>query len=290
MSNLKTKRITLLIFAGVFLPVLGYFLAVDIEGSMYSPMGALLGWSILSGLGLCCLYIANHYARRFYDFKSLGPIVFVAFLGYVGAFGWIANSATHNYYFFSDYIHQEYSIQQNDDHLNHFVFQGDIEKGSANAVIRKILSAEGLDWDIPVVIELNSDGGMPQEAIVLAEFISHYDINIEVVGKCFSACSLLLLSSKSRYVHPRAWIGFHGAYMKNNDGSPSYDSPHLRFYDEYIDRQLTQVGASKDFRLRAKVQSAVGGFYPSYKELFEEGVINQLNRHFLSEKDAPFYL
>ena len=124
----------------------------------------------------------------------------------------------------------------------------------------------------------------------MSEFISQYDIQVEIMGKCISACTLVLLSSDRRYVHPRAWIGFHASYMTLEDNNHSYDRPSLRFYDELLMRRLEEINATAGFRAKTKIQDAKGGFFPSYDLLTIEGIINQGSRRYLDESKAPSYL
>jgi len=287
--NGKTKRIAFLLLCSVLLPVAGYYIAADIEDTQNSPSGGALAWAVLTTCGLATLFFAHFIAKKHYQFRALGLVAVLASLTFMAAFGWIANGAWYNYYFFSDYIRPKFSVHQDSEHPNQFLFNGEFEKGSANAVIRKILSSEDLDWERPIALELHSDGGMPQEAIILSEFVKHYSVHVEVIGKCNSACTLVLLASQKRYVHPRAWIGFHATYLKLPDG-PDYGARHLRFYDELLESELARVGTSNDFKERSKVQDSESGFEPTYEELVNEGIVNEFHRLYLSETQAPFYL
>lgn len=229
-------------------------------------------------------------ANRTYDFKSLGLVFLIASLLFVGMFGWIANGAWNNYYFFSDYIYPNYSVQKDDEFPNQFLFNGTFEKGSATTLIRKVMGADSVDWYRPIVLEINSDGGSPQVAMLMADFIEHYDVRVVIVGKCVSACTLVLLASRERYIHPKAWIGFHASYVERENKEISYDEPHLEFFNELIEKQLKDTGAALSFRERAKVQDSTGGFYPSYVELVDEGVSNKTHRLYLPSNDVPYYL
>jgi len=289
-SKPKTKRIVFLLLCAVLLPIAGYFIAADIEDTQSSPSGGLLAWSTLCLAGLGSLYIAHRIALKNHSFKALGSVALIASLVFVGTWGWIANSAWYNYYFFTEYVYPEFSVQQDDEYPNQFLFKGPLLQDSGNTVIRKILSADNVDWNQPVSLELHSDGGSPQEAILLAEFVKHYKIQIEVMGQCISACTLVLLSSDQRYIHPRAWVGFHAAYMKKAGAKPNYDQPHLRFYDKLLEIHLKRLKTSQDFQDKAKIQDAAGGFYPSYDALVEAGIANQKSRLYLDDDKVPGYL
>lgn len=286
----KNKRITLLLLCALLLPIAGFLVAVDVEETQASPEGALLAWIVLTALGLGSLQLAHVIAVRTYAFKAIGPISLLSSFIFVGMFGWIANGAWYKYYFFSGYVHPEYIVHQDSNHPNQFLFNGALLDGAANTLIRKIMSSTNVDWSQAIAIELHSDGGSPQEAMLMADFIEHYDVRVEIVGKCVSACTLVLLASRERYIHPKAWIGFHASYVERENKEISYNEPHLEFFNELIEKQLEGTGASLSFRDRAKVQDSMGGFYPSYDELVDEGVANQTHRLYLPANDAPYYL
>jgi hypothetical protein len=229
-------------------------------------------------------------AKRTYDFKSLGLVFLIASLLFVGMLGWIANGAWYNYYFFSDYIYPNYSVQKDDEFPNQFLFIGTFEKGSATTLIRKVMGADSVDWDRPIVLEINSDGGSPQVAIIMSEFISQYDIEVEVMGKCISACTLVLLTSKHRYIHPSAWIGFHASYMCTEGKENSYNNPSLKFYDDLLEKYLDRLEVSSDFKEKTRIQDSIGGFFPSYENLIEENIANKIERNYLGKTTPSPYL
>jgi ATP-dependent protease ClpP protease subunit len=286
----KTKTIAFLLVISVLLPFIGYFIAADIEESQSSPSGGLLAWTIMCGLCLLFLWFAHHLAKKHYQLKSIGTVGLMAAFVFVGTFGWIANGAWYNYYFFSEYLYPEFSVLQDNENPNQFLFKGSLFKDSGNAVIRRVLNADNVDWDKPIALEIHSEGGNPQEAILLSEFVNHYNIQVEVIGKCISACTLVLLSSNQRYIHPRAWIGFHATYMNLEGNEPNYDPQHLRFYDELLEKNLTRLKVSSDFKQKTKVQDAKGGFYPSFDQLLKEKITNTPKRLYIDEVVMPFYL
>lgn len=98
-------------------------------------------------------------------------------------------------------------MHQHKKFANQFLFKGRISGDVATKLIRKILNSKNLNHDKLIVLELHSQGGSPKEAMIMAELIRQYNIKIEVTGKCISACTIVLLSSDFRYIHPRAWVG-----------------------------------------------------------------------------------
>ena len=286
----KTKRIALLLLFTVFLPIAAYMGAEAVEEHYLSSRKAGVFWLVLVALALLAFWRAHILARRTTNFRALYPLLILSTIGFAGTFGWHTKSAWYNYPTFYDYTAPGYQVEQSEDFPNQFLFKGLIKEGAEDAVIRTILGAEGVDWDKLVVLELFSDGGSPQEAILISEFVKHYNIQVEVVLKCVSACTTILMASEHRYVHPRAWIGFHATYMDKPDEPPSYEAPSLKFFDEIRDEQLAKLGASPEFREQARVQDAEVGFFATYEQLKAEGITNVTRRLYEDETSPPGYL
>lgn len=285
-----TKRIAFLLLLALLLPFIAYLGAEAIEEELFSSRKAGVFWLVVILLGLMALTRAHILAVRTTNFRAIYPILMLSIIGFAWAFGWHSSSAWYNIPTFYDYTSPGYKVEQNKEYPNQFLFSGLIKEGAEDTVIRTILGAENVDWDKPIVLELFSDGGSPQEAILIGEFVRHYNIQVEVVLKCVSACTTILMASEHRYVHPRAWIGFHATYMDKPDEPPSYESPSLQFFDEIRDEQLVKLGASPEFREQARVQDAAVGFFATYEQLKAEGITNVTRRLYEDETKPPGYL
>jgi len=289
-SNLKSNlTIVVLISLALIVPALGFALAAYLELEHWADDWAAAVWSIAVLSSALYLTYAHKVAAREFGFSALAPFAAVAWLGSSASVGWVANNAWYNYDSFSGYVAPDYSMYQSETHPNHFIFDGPMEIGAAGDLAEYMLGADGVDREKPVVLEINSDGGSPQVGILMGEFISTYNIHVEVVGHCFSACTMALLSSDTRYIHPRAWVGFHDAYVELEDGE-RYTDADLAFYNQWRDDRLRQVGALEEFIEKASIKDAEGGFYPSYDEMKTNGLINVYERVYLSSSDYPAYL
>jgi len=273
--NKPTLRISVLLICAIFIPLVGRQGAKIIEQIGSSPKYAALFWSICLLVALTSIAKAHSDARSSFNFSGLYPLKVLIGTAAFGTIGWIGNNAYYNYFTFSDFSSTKFKVEQSDDEPNHFLFKGHIETGAGSLVIRTMLGAPKVNWSEPVFLELHSEGGRPQEAILIAEFVQHYGINIEVRGKCISACTLILLSSEFRLVDPRAWIGFHAAYAEHPDGGQNYNLASLRFYDERLEALLISAGADTDFIKKTKVRDARGGYFPTFEELQKSGVVNR---------------
>lgn len=84
------------------------------------------------------------------------------------------------------------------------------------------------------------------------------------------------MTSKHRYIHPRAWIGFHASYMSTEGKEISYNNPSLKFYDDLLEKYLDRLEVSSDFKEKTRIQDSIRGFFPSYENLIEENIANKI--------------
>ena len=290
MSRKRTALITLLVILTTSFPFIGFYTAALIEDKFYKPLLATFVWFSFTGLGVGSLYLISRIAIRHYQFNCLKPTVYIAFSTTLFLAGWISNGAWYDYYFFSSEVNADFTVRQHSEYPNHFIFNGKLAKDAGNITISRILNSEGIDLNESIVLEINSDGGSTKEAILIAEFIEHYNVRIEVLGKCISACTLILLSSESRYIHPRAWVGFHASYVVETDNDAIYDLPSLDFYDEKVELALRELGVQDEFITKSKIRDKYGGFYPSFEELISTLIANRFERTYIQEKVIPWYL
>lgn len=290
MSKNRTKLITFLVACTLLLPFLGYCLAAYIENIFYEPLIAAFVWLLFMCISISALYFINKIATEHYKFVCLKPTLFLAYSSALLISGWIMNGAWYDYYFFSTDIQTDFYISQNSEYPNHFIFNGALTKNAGEITIRNILNSKNIDLGTTIVLEINSDGGSPQEAILISEFVEHYNIQVEVLGKCISACTAILLSSPSRYIHPRAWIGFHATYIKNSDNEINYDLPSLNYYDTRVEVALKKIGAHKDFISKSEIRDASGGFYPDFEQLVDMGIVNKFKPAYIQANVKPDYL
>lgn len=289
-NKYKTKLITFLILSALLLPFIGFYTAAYIEDEVFEPLLAATVWLVFMFWAIVALGKVNEIAIKHYHFTGIKITLILVYSATLFTAGWIFNGAWYNYYFFSGYVQANFSISQHSAYPNHFIFKGKLSDGAANTIIRQILSAKDMELNKPISLEIHSGGGAPQEAIMIADFVKHHNIQIEVIGKCISACTLILLSSESRYIHPRAWIGFHATYMIDSSNAISYDAPSLRYYDEVIQSYLKNIGTSGEFRSNANIQDSDGGYFPGYEELKSANIANKNSRLYVTQNIIPSYL
>jgi PAN domain len=105
--------------------------------------------------------------------------------------------------------------------LTSIAIVGDIVPGDANEFLGLALNAQ------TTLVLLNSDGGDADEGLLIAKAINRLGFGTAVVGnfRCMSACALIWISGKTRFLSRDAIVGFHAVYSKqgvSSDGNAIY--------------------------------------------------------------------
>jgi hypothetical protein len=99
---------------------------------------------------------------------------------------------------------------------------GDIEVGEYNK-FRRVVESMKLNQPRVITIQLESRGGIPDEAIAIGRMIREYDFATYVADNtlCASSCALIWVAGQ-RLWGWKAYIGFHGVYVeKTQQPSPA---------------------------------------------------------------------
>ena len=93
------------------------------------------------------------------------------------------------------------------------ILNGPIRIGTAEEFMSKLVTSG-------TVVELSSDGGVLRDALMIADRIIATGAMTRVAenSDCLSACALIWLAGKQRFVGKGARLGFHGVYEV--DGVP----------------------------------------------------------------------
>jgi uncharacterized protein YecT (DUF1311 family) len=94
-------------------------------------------------------------------------------------------------------------------------FKGEIEPGDAAKFYDAVANLKG-----PAVVMLQGPGGLLSEALKIAAEVRRREFSTLVAGDtgCYSACGLVWVSGRRRYMSPASRIGFHAAFRKEGDG------------------------------------------------------------------------
>lgn len=66
------------------------------------------------------------------------------------------------------------------------------------------------------VVQIESDGGYVSEAMEMARMIRSLKLDTASMGRCASACTLIFLAGKSRYLGPEARISFPQRWLQRH--------------------------------------------------------------------------
>ena len=119
-------------------------------------------------------------------------------------------------------------------------------------------------------IRLNSIGGRIREAQRMADIIKARSLSTFVVRDCLSACTIVFLGGKERFLLSSARLGFHQPAFRGMTTSERRGT-----IAEEI-RRLQGFGLSKAFAERANSATPSGMWYPDKDELLREHVVTKV--------------
>lgn len=282
------KLNALRLIAAITLLIATFFGCRYVEYSMSEPDGAML--TLIIGIG-GCIRLLWHFGQGVdKDHQIMISVRLMTVVMGLGSIGWFANAWFNDRFIFHGNEYEPWFVVQDDQFPNQFYFTGDLEIGAASDVTDTILEPEvPTDPAQPIVLQLDSFGGSVQVGILLAELVEQYDIRVEVVGRCGSACGYPLLASNERYIHPRAWIGFHAPYSEYSDGTISFDDNSLTFYYQILVGLLEKIGVSDEFIQSTNLKDAERLWYPSYERLKAEGIVNYFEPTYVEAEPPEGY-
>jgi hypothetical protein len=119
-------------------------------------------------------------------------------------------------------------------------------------------------------VRLNSIGGRILEAQKMSDMIRSRGLSTYVTQDCMSACTIVFLGGKERFIAPSARLGFHQPAFR---GMTAADRNAAISNEE---ARLQRLGLSKDFAIRANAASPDGMWYPDKDELLREKVATRI--------------
>jgi hypothetical protein len=144
-------------------------------------------------------------------------------------------------------------------------FSGGITFGVASEMAGFLDAMSGVK-----TIRLNSIGGRIREAQRMADIIKARALSTFVVRDCLSACTIVFLGGKERYLLSTARLGFHQPAFRGMTTSERRGT-----IAEEIQR-LQRFGLSKAFAERANTATPSGMWYPDKDELLREHVVTKV--------------
>jgi hypothetical protein len=120
-------------------------------------------------------------------------------------------------------------------------------------------------------VRLNSAGGRVLEAQKMSDLIRSRNLATVVAKDCLSACTIVFLGGKERFMLPTARLGFHQPAFR---GMTAADRSAAIATEEQ--RLQERFGLSKEFAARANSAAPSGMWYPDKNELLRERVVTRL--------------
>jgi uncharacterized RDD family membrane protein YckC len=144
-------------------------------------------------------------------------------------------------------------------------FSGGITFGVAKEMEGFLAAMENVRW-----VRLNSIGGRILEAQKMSDLIKARGL-ITVVGKdCLSACTVVFLGGKERWIGPNGRLGFHQVAFR---GMTVADRRASIAREE---ARLQKLGLSRDFAERANKAVPSSMWFPDKEELLREHVVTRI--------------
>ena len=134
-------------------------------------------------------------------------------------------------------------------------------------------------------VRLNSNGGRILEAQRMSDLISSRNLATFVARDCLSACTIVFLGGRERFMLPTARLGFHQPAFRGMTAS----NRHAAIATER-QRLQQRFGLSAAFAARANSAPPGGMWYPDKDELMRERVVTRLvspKQVLPSPTDAP---
>ena len=111
------------------------------------------------------------------------------------------------------------------------------------------------------VIRLQSTGGRITEARRMLDVVRRSGIDSYVPRLCLSACTLVFVGGKNRYIHEKAELGFHAGSIRGVSEA-DIAGVNSRMVDHVV-----RMGVDRAFATRAYFQPSSGMWYPTSEEL-----------------------
>jgi hypothetical protein len=145
-------------------------------------------------------------------------------------------------------------------------YSGGITFGAAQELERFLNAMAGVR-----TVRLNSNGGRILEAQKMSDMITRRNLATFVAKDCLSACTIVFLGGKERFMLPTARLGFHQPAFRGmtaSDRRAAIATEQLRLQRRF--------GLSAAFAARANSASPSGMWYPDKDELIRERVVTRL--------------
>jgi ATP-dependent protease ClpP protease subunit len=144
-------------------------------------------------------------------------------------------------------------------------FAGGITFGSAKEFARFLDAMGALE-----IVHLNSVGGRILEAQRIGALIKKRNLSTYVSRQCLSACTIMFLSGRERYMSSGARLGFH----QPDFAGVTTEERRAMIAGEQV--RLRGLGVSEEFARKANQAKPDDMWFPTSAELIAEGVVTRI--------------
>jgi len=120
------------------------------------------------------------------------------------------------------------------------------------------------------VVHLNSAGGRIDEAQRIGDLIKQRRLSTYVSNRCLSACTIVFLSGRERYLGSHGRLGFH------QPDFPGMTAEERRSVIANEEKRLVKLGVSPDFARKANEAPPEGMWFPTTAELLGARVATRI--------------
>jgi hypothetical protein len=120
------------------------------------------------------------------------------------------------------------------------------------------------------IVHLNSQGGRVLEAQRIAELIRTRNLITYVSNQCLSACTIMFLGGRERYIADSGRLGFH------QPDFPGLKDEDRRAIIAEEETRLRRLGVSDAFARRALQAKPDNMWFPALTELLDAGVVTRI--------------
>ncbi len=145
-------------------------------------------------------------------------------------------------------------------------FRGDITFGSARALLDLVRANPRVDQ-----VRLESDGGYVHPALLVANALQLRGATTFVERSCLSACTVLFVGGKRRYLAEGGELGFHRAWR---DEAEEAESQATAGTNQGLRARFIARGVAPAFADRGLATPGGGKRDPTPEELLAAGVID----------------
>lgn len=163
---------------------------------------------------------------------------------------------------------------------------GTLDTGQTDAILRALVGLMEADKEQPIMLFINSDGGMSTEAAALHDFIlaSETPIDTYALGEVKSAALLVLIAGRRRYTYPNTRFLLHkgiGSPAERNFPEVLRQAEEMAEWDgRYAGLIAQRIGLDKEGVLAAMEATTLFGA----EEALEWGVCDEVIGKDLAEE------